>query len=77
MIRPKVYCKYCGMKVCFKDMLHPKQKVHTSCAREHGPDMIIDIGDYHAEVYTELLSERSLKRIIRNANKYAKQLGRE
>ena len=39
--------------------------------------VVINVGNYHAELYTELMRDNDVKRVLTASSKYAKQLSRE
>ena len=41
-----------------------------------GPDLIIDIGNFHAELYTSLMSPRAVSSYLAKCGKYAKEVTR-
>lgn len=59
------FCKYCGEYIFPGDKLHKNQRVHISCAHKHGPDIIINSGKLHIELYSELISKSQLSKILK------------
>ena len=58
-------CHYCG-KLVIDDVLSKNQTVHTRCAKERPPGFAYECGTYKIELYPELMTQKQIKKIIRN-----------
>lgn len=66
-------CKYCGRPVYPEHKLHRKQNAHTECIhKQHPPDLVVDIGSCHYEIYSELVSRSKLRKFLTNMKRYSK-----
>ena len=81
MMKVVRYCTVCGRRLVTEHFGYQIVKVTPkrclSCIREAGPDLVINVGNYHAELYTELMRDNDVKRVLTASSKYAKQLSRE
>lgn len=82
MMKVVRYCTVCGRRLVTEHFgyqmikVTPKRRRCLGCIRDAGPDLVINIGSYHAELYTELMKDNDIKRVLTASNKYAKQLSR-
>lgn len=83
MMKVVRYCTVCGRRLvtehfgCQVVKVTPKRRRCLGCIRDAGPDLVINVGNYHAELYTELMRDNDVKRVLMASSKYAKQLSRE
>lgn len=61
-------CRYCG-KLVFDDVRFKNQKVHTRCAMEQPPNFIFELGTFHLELRTELMSNKQLQKMLKKLPK--------
>lgn len=67
------YCSKCGKWLRSSNKLHKDQTICVACAHKAGPDMVIRHGNTKIELYTPLMSEAKIKRIISKCNKTFKR----
>ena len=58
-------CPYCGMRVAPHARMHRNQKVCTTCELQQPPDLVVNIGEFHAEVHTKLMTRKALNHWLR------------
>lgn len=66
MATPVCFCKYCDGPVYARERMHKNQMSHTTCVKERGPDIRCQVGNFKLELYSELLTAKKLKKIIRS-----------
>lgn len=45
----------------------------VNCLHKEGPDLKINVGNFNAELYTELIPIKRMNKLFTNLRKYAKQ----
>ena len=45
----------------------------VECLHKNGPDLIINVNNFHAELYTELIPYKNLNKLFSNLRKYTKK----
>ena len=82
MMKVVRYCTVCGRRLVTEHIgyqavrVTPKRRRCLGCIRDAGPDLVINVGNYHAELYTELMPVNDIKRVLKASSNYAKQLSR-
>ena len=82
MMKVVRYCAVCGRRLVTEHIgyqtvkVTPKRRRCLGCIRDAGPDLVINVGNYHAELYTELMQVNDIKRVLKASSNYAKQLSR-
>lgn len=82
MMKVVRYCAVCGRRLVTELIgyqavrVTPKRRRCLGCIRDAGPDLVINVGNYHAELYTELMQVNDIKRVLKASSNYAKQLSR-
>lgn len=53
-----------------------KQRYCYECTKAMGPNLIIDIGNFHAELFTSLMSDRAVSSYLSKCGRYSKELSK-
>lgn len=56
---------------------HRNQMKCNDCIQNEPYDLIIDCGDFHAELHTEAMTRKNLSKLLANVSRLAKQIEAE